>query len=203
MRKLWKGVLLGAAVGATVKAVQEVQGDGDIDQVGPAVAKAAGQAAIAGAAVGFLLDRRDRRKLTKLQKAKAKAGIGSVVAGAGALADAALPAIQQAAEVALEKATKAAETAKPHVVHAAETARDRAGKAADTARPHAMAAAEVARDRATRAADAARPHVEHAANRARPHVEHAADAAKVRAVRASDAARTKLAEYDLPVIVAV
>src|SRR5687767_9458138 len=106
MRKLWKGVLLGAAVGGTIKAVQEIQGEGDIDQVGPEVAKAAGQAAAMGAVVGFMLDRRDRRKMSKKAKAKAKAGagLGSALAGAGALAEVAFPAIQHAAEMARDRA---------------------------------------------------------------------------------------------------
>ena len=56
MRKLWKGILIGAVIGAGIKAVQEVQGDDDLDQVGPSVAKAAGQAALAGAARSRLHD---------------------------------------------------------------------------------------------------------------------------------------------------
>src|SRR2546423_15500097 len=104
MRKLWKGLLLGAAVGGAVKAVQEVQGEGTIDDVMASVGKAAGQAAAAGAGAGFLLDRRGRRRMTKLQRAKASAKgkmqIGTMVAGAGALAHAAMPAAQAAAEVA-------------------------------------------------------------------------------------------------------
>ena len=170
MRKLWKGILLGAAVGGTVKAVQEVRGDGTIDEVGPAVAKAAGQAAAAGAVVGFVLDRRDRRKMTRLQRAKAKAGLGGVVAGAGALAEVALPAIQAAAGAAKEKSVRAAEAAKPHAQHAAEVAMKKGLEAAEAAKPHAQ---------------------------------HAADLAKVRAHKASEAAKAKLAEYDLPVVVAV
>lgn len=170
MRKLWKGILLGAAVGGAVKVVQEVRGDGTIDEVGPAVAKAAGQAAAAGAAVGFMLDRRDRRKLSRLQRAKAKAGLGGVVAGAGALADSALPAIKAAAEAAKPKLEHAAEVAKPKLEHAADVAKKKGAEAAVAARPH---------------------------------VEHAADLAKARASRAGEAAKAKLAEYELPVVIAV
>lgn len=181
MRKLWKGVLLGAAVGGAVKAAQEVRGEGSIDEVGPAVAKAAGQAAVAGAVVGLFLDRRDRRKLNRLQAMKAKAGLGSVVAGAGAFADAALPAIQAAAEAARERSMKAAEVAKPHV----------------------LAAAEVAREKGTEAAQAARPHVEHAADLAKHRAEKAAKKAKPHVDKAASTAKAKLAERDWPVVVAV
>src|SRR5688572_14516273 len=113
MRKLWKGLMLGAVVGGAIKVAQEVQGEAPIEEVGPAVAKTAGQAAVAGATVGFLLDRRDRRKMTKLQKAKTKAGIGTMVAGASALADVAIPALQQAAKAAKPKLEHAADVAKP------------------------------------------------------------------------------------------
>ena len=181
MRKLVKGVLLGAAVGATVKAVQEVRGDGSIEQVGPSVAKAAGQAAAAGAVVGFVLDRRDRRRMTRIQRAKSKVDLSGVVAGAGALAEVALPALQSAAELAKEKGTKAAEAAKPHV----------------------LAAADLAQKKGSEAAKAAKPKVEQATKAARPHVEHAADLAKARAQKAGEAAKAKLSEYDLPVLVAV
>jgi hypothetical protein len=181
MRKLVKGVLLGAAVGATVKVVQEVRGDGSIEQVGPSVAKAAGQAAVAGAAVGFVLDRRDRRRLSRLRRARAKVDLSGVVAGAGALAEVALPALQSAAERARDTGLKAAEAAKPKL----------------------ELAADLAREKGTEAAKAARPHVEHAAKAARPHVEHAADLAKARAQKAGEAAKAKLNEYDLPVLVAV
>lgn len=181
MRKLWKGVLLGATVGGAVKAWQEVQGDGTIDQVGPAVAKAAGQAAAAGAVVGLVLDRRDRRKLSRLQRAKSKAGLGGVVAGAGSLAEIALPAIQAAAVVAKKKGIEAAEVAKPHAQHAADVAKKKGIEAAELAKPRINAAAEAAK----------------------PHVAHATDLAKARAAKAGTAAKAKLSEYDLPVIVAV
>ena len=158
MRKLWKGIILGAAVGGTIKAVQEIQGEGDIDQVGPAVAKTAGQAAVVGAAVGFVLDRRDRRKLSKKAKAKAKAGagLGGALAGAGALAEVAIPVIQHAAEVARDKAVVAAEAAKPHVIAAAEVASDKAQHAAKRAKPHVEHAADVTKDKASKAGKAAK-----------------------------------------------
>jgi len=170
MRKLWKGLVLGAVVGGAVKAAQEVQGEAPIEEVGPVVAKAAGQAAVAGATVGFLLDRRDRRRMTKRQKMKAKAGFGTMVAGAGALADVAIPALQQAAKAA---------------------------------KPRIEAAAEVAKEKGVEAAKAARPHVEHAADIAKARAQTAAKAAKPRLEAVGDAAKAKLAEYDMPVVVAV
>jgi hypothetical protein len=181
MRKLWKGVLLGATVGGAVKVAQEVRGEGSIEQVGPAVAKAAGQAAVAGAAVGFVLDRRDRRKLSRLQRARGKANLSGGLAGAGALADVARPALLGAAEVARERGMKAAEAAKPRLEDAFEAAR-----------PHVQHAAGVAREKGSEAAKVAKPHVG-----------HATDLAKARAQKAGVAAKAKLSEYDLPVIIAV
>jgi hypothetical protein len=156
MRKLWKGLLLGAAVGGAVKAAQEVQGEAPIEEVGPAVAKSAGQAALAGAAVGFLLDRRDRRKLSKLQKAKAKAGIGTMVAGAGALADVAIPALQHAAKAAKPKLEAAADAARPVMKAAAATAKEKGAEAAKAAKPRLEAAATAAKPRIEAVTDAAK-----------------------------------------------
>jgi high-affinity Fe2+/Pb2+ permease len=145
------------------------------------VAKAAGQAAVAGAAVGFVLDRRDRRKRSRLLRAQGKANLSGVVAGAGALADMALPALHTASEFAQKKGSEAAKAAKPKLE-----------AAADAARPHVLAAADVAREKGSEAARAARPHVE-----------HATDLAKARAQTAREAAKAKLSEYDLPVVIAV
>src|SRR5205085_6688705 len=125
------------------------QGDAPIEEVGPAVAKAAGQAALAGAAVGFLLDRRDRRKLRKMQKVKAKAGIGTMVAGASALADVALPVLQHAAKAA-----------KPKIEHAADTAAELAKPRIDAMKPVVKAAAATAKGKGVEAAKAAKPRLE-------------------------------------------
>jgi hypothetical protein len=203
MAKLWKGLVLGALVGAGIKAVQEMRGDRDLDQVLPVVAKTAGEAALAGAAIGLVLDRRDRRRRRKVAARMRKTGLGGMVAGAGAFAEAARPVLEHAAEVARERALHAADAARPHVEHAAEVARERALHAADAARPHVEHAAETAREQASRAAERARPAVQYAADAARPHVEHAADAARMRAARATEAARARLSELDLPVVVAV
>jgi hypothetical protein len=155
MRKLWKGVLLGAAVGGAVKVVQEVRGEGTIKEVGPAVAKAAGQAALAGAVVGFALDRRDQSKLRRLERAR-KGNLSGVLAGAGALAEAARPAFHSAAEVARERGLKAAEAAKPRLEEALEVAREMGSEAAKAARPRVEHAADLARAGAQRAGEAAK-----------------------------------------------
>lgn len=156
MRKIWKGLVLGAIVGGAVKVAQEVQGEAPIEEVGPVVAKAAGQAALAGAAVGFLLDRRDRRKMSKRQKAKAKAGIGTMVAGASALADVAIPALQQAAKAAKPKIEHAADVAKPVMKAAAVTAKEKSSEAAKAAKPHVEHATDLAKARAQKVGDAAK-----------------------------------------------
>jgi hypothetical protein len=155
MRKLWKGVLLGAAVGGAVKVVQEVRGEGTIEEVGPAVAKAAGQAALAGAVVGFVLDRRDKRKVLRLQRAR-KSNISGVIAGAGALAEAARPALQTAAEAARERGLKAVEAAKPRLEGAFEAAREIGSEAAQVAKPRVEQAADLAKAGAQKAGEAAK-----------------------------------------------
>jgi hypothetical protein len=149
MRTLWKGLLVGAVVGGAVKAAREVQGEGTVDDVAIAVGKTAGQAAIAGAAVGLLMDRRAKRKRSTLQQARAsaksKVSLGMMVAGASALADAARPALHDAAERARPKLEAAAHTARPHVEHAADVARARTAQAANAAKPKLEAAGDKAR----------------------------------------------------------
>jgi hypothetical protein len=120
MRTLWKGLVVGALVGGAVKAAREVrEGEGTVDDLAVAVGRSAGQAALAGAAVGFMLDRRSRRRRSKFEKARAaarsKVSLGSVVAGAGALADAARPHVEHAADLAKVRAAKAAVAAKPRL----------------------------------------------------------------------------------------
>jgi hypothetical protein len=155
MRRLWKGVLLGATVGAGVQAVRGLQNDGEVD--GAAVARVAGEAAAAGALLGFLLDRRARRKQARLLLASADAkGIAKVVATAGVLAEAARPIVRSAAETAIVQAIHAAEVAKPHVQHAAEVAKPHVQHAADVAKPQLQHVADLAKERAVRAGGAAK-----------------------------------------------
>jgi hypothetical protein len=156
MRKIWKGVLLGAVIGAGIKAVQEVQGDDDLDQVGPAVAKAAGQAALAGAAVGLLLDLKAGRKRKKLAARAKKAGLSGALATAGALAEAARPAVEAAAEAARDRAARAAKEARPRIEAAVDAAKPMVEAAMEAAKPTVEHVTDLAKVRAARAAGAAR-----------------------------------------------
>jgi hypothetical protein len=174
MRKLWKGVLIGGAVGAGVAAVQASRSETDA-AMGPALAKAAGEAALVGGAVGWFLDRRDRKRRRTVPAPLSK------VPGALAVADIALPVLQHAAEIAARRASEAADVARPRVQAAAEAAR-----------PHVEHAAEVVRSRANEAADAARPHVQ-----------AAADSARRKAGEAADAALRAVVERDGSIVVAV
>jgi hypothetical protein len=178
MKEVWKGVLIGGAVGAAVAGVQASRtetADGTSSPRGPRLAKAAGEAALVGGAVGFLLDRRDKSRLGRTKRARKKLQKRAMKL------EAALPVIQHAAEVAARRAADAADAARPHVQHAA-----------DVARPHMQHAADVARARAADAADAARPHVQ-----------AAAEAARRRASEAADSTLRAIAERDGSVIVAV
>lgn len=66
-----------------------------------------------------------------------------------------------------------------------------------------LALADAARPVVRSAAEHARPVVKSAADAARPRVEHAGDVARARAQQAAKSAKAKLAEVDLPVLVAV
>jgi hypothetical protein len=74
---------------------------------------------------------------------------------------------------------------------------------ADAAKPMMRSAADSARPVVKSAAEHARPVVKSAADAARPRVEHAGELARARAQQAGKAAKAKLAEVDLPVLVAV
>jgi vacuolar-type H+-ATPase subunit H len=178
MGKIVKGIVLGAVVGAGIRVAQDMKTEDDLGAIAPRVAKTAGEAALAGAAVGVLLTARDRRKLRKLRKnAKGTAKL-RMLAETGMAA--AVPAIHHAAEVTRDRAVHAAEVTKPRVEHAVEVAR-----------PHVEHAAKEARKRAEDAAKKAKPRVEAAATVAKERAANVADLATERAKR-------KLAELDLP-----
>jgi hypothetical protein len=160
MRKLAKGLLIGGAVGAGVAGVMAFRDESDTGPVGPRVAKAAAQAAAVGAAIGWLLDRRDRARLAQARRS----GLGGALVGA---AESALPVIQYAADVAARRAAEAADVAWPYVESAADTVRARAGEVAEAARPYVESAADTVRARAGDVAGATRPHVESALQSAR------------------------------------
>jgi len=180
MGKIVKGIVLGAAVGAGIRLAQDLKGEDDLGAIAPRVAKTAGEAALAGAAVG----------------ATAAGGAAKLKLLAESGVAAAVPVLQHAAEVAIKQAREAADTAKPHVVHAAEVATEWAEERIIDAKPHVEKASKQARKRAKKAADQARPKIEAAAKDARKRADNVADLA-------TEKAKRKLAELDLPVVVAV
>jgi hypothetical protein len=192
MRKVVKGALIGGAVGGAVAGVQAARATkspgtevgGSTAPPSPSVRdrvlRAAAEGALVGAGVGFVLDRRDARRAAAL---RSRSGVR---AGAVAVADAALPVLQHAAEAARSRAEQAAEAARPRVATAAETVRSRAEQAAEAARPRVATAAETVRSRAEQAAEAARPRVATAAETVRS---RAADAAETVRSRAAEAVR--------------
>ena len=181
MGKIVKGIVLGAVVGAGIRAAQDLRSEDDLGAIAPRVAKTAGEAALAGAAVGVLLTMRDRRRMKKLRKSTR--GVAKLRSLAETGIQVAVPALQQAAEITLERAVHAAEVTKPRVEHAVEVAR-----------PHVEAAAKEARKRAEKAAKTARPKVEHAAKEARDRASNVVDLA-------AESAKRRLAELDLPTAV--
>ena len=181
MGKIVKGIVLGAAVGAGIRLAQDMKSEDDLGAIAPRVAKTAGEAALAGAAVGVLLTARDRRRLKKMRKSMS--GSAKLRAMAETGLQVAVPALHQAAEITRERAVHAAEVARPHVVHAVEVAR-----------PAVEAAAKDARKRANKAAKKAKPRVEAAAHVARERASNVADLA-------TEKAKRRLAEMDLPTAV--
>lgn len=177
MRKLWKGVLIGGAVGAGVRLAQDSRRQGDGTDTGVEVARVAAEAALVGGFIGWVLDRRDARRLAALTTGPSLAAV-LVQAGdraedvrlavdvakrrAQAAAEVALPALHDAADSARERLALATEAARPHVAAAAEVARERAHQAGAAARPHVTAAMELAAARAALAGEAARPKLDQA-----------------------------------------
>lgn len=178
MGKVVKGIVLGAVVGAGIRVAQDMNSEDDLGAIAPRVAKTAGEAALAGAAVGLLLSARDRRKQRKMRKRAKGAARLRMLAETGMAA--AGPAIQHAAEMTRDRAVHAAEVTRPRVEHAV-----------DVARPHVEHAAKEARKRAEDAAKKAMPRVEAAASMAMERATNVADLAAERAKRA-------LADLDHP-----
>jgi vacuolar-type H+-ATPase subunit H len=164
MGKIVKGIVLGAAVGAGIRVAQDLKSEDDLGAIAPRVAKSAGEAALAGAAVGVLLTARDRRRMKKMRKSMkgaaklrsyAETGLQVAVPALQHAADYTRPRVEHAYEAAKPRVEHAYEVAKPRVEHAAKEARKRAEKAAETARPKVEKAARDARERATNVADLA------------------------------------------------
>jgi hypothetical protein len=125
MRKMLTFALLGGAVGAGVAVVKTTGPDEspmEADESG--TMKAVGGAALAGAVLGLMLDRRTRRRAKQLTRgAKMAAGVAGV-------AKAARPKFEHAIEVGLPKLEMAAGITRDAAVGAAEAARTRLHQAA-------------------------------------------------------------------------
>ena len=174
MRKLVKYAVVVGVAGAAAGAAQSFWKEEPTDQIAQAALKGAGEAAALGAVVGFVADRRVRRKAVKR-----KAKLGSALSTGGFLeaARAARPAIEHAIDLMGD----AAERARPRVEHAVEVARPKVEKAAKKARMRAIELTEEAR-----------PRVEHAVEIARPRVEQAAKVARDRAIDLTEQAREQV-----------
>lgn len=158
MNKTLKFAIIGAAVGAGYSAAKSLSADASPAPEGESSPAAlVGGLAAGGAVVGFVLDRRARRRHRN------RSAIEALKAGDFALA---------------------ARAARPMLEHAVEAARPRLEHAVEAARPRLEHAAEVTREAASSAAERARPRVEHAletaVEAARPRLEQAREAAMVR-----------------------
>lgn len=178
MGKIVKGIVLGAVVGGGIRAAQDLRSEDDLGAIAPRVAKTAGEAALAGAAVGIVLSARDRRRRKKM--ARSATNVAKLRALAETGVQVAVPALQHAAE-----------SARPHVVHAVDEARVRAHELSEAARPRVESASKRARQRYEHELERARPKVERAAREAREKVADVADLASERAKRT-------LSEHNLP-----
>ncbi len=136
MKKALKWFVLGGIVAGAIVAVKSMQSEEPSDDMPKQVATAAGGAAVACGFVGYLLDRRARRKAKKMAK----------VAVAISAARAAAPVIEMTAKRTGKAAKKAAKAARPVVGQAASAARDQAVRAAEAARPVVEQAAAAARE---------------------------------------------------------
>jgi hypothetical protein len=129
-----RGALIGGGVGAALAALRggKAEGEGTGSEL-VRFAKSIAEGAIAGAGVGFLLDRRSRAQASALL-----AQHGPTV----------LDAVSELAEVAAHRAAELVETARPVVIEAIDAARPTVVHAIDAARPAVLDAYEAARLRA-------------------------------------------------------
>lgn len=171
MKKLVKVAFVAGAAGAAAGTVQAFRKDEPTEAIARKAMTGAGEAAAVGAFVGFMLDRRDKKR-----RARAKARFGASLGTAGfvEVARAAGPAIGHA----VEALSSAADATRPKVEHAYELARPKVEHAYESARPHVEHAARAARERAVEAAEAARPKVEQVARAARERAVEAAESAR-------------------------
>ena len=141
MRKLVKVAFVAGAAGATAGAVQAFRKDESTEVIAQKAMKGAGEAAAVGALVGFVLDRRDKKRRKKLAASKARFGGALATGGIVEAARAARPALEHALDLAADfaeatrpKVEHAYEVARPKVEHAAKAAREKAYEAAESAR---------------------------------------------------------------------
>lgn len=138
MKRALKWFILGGILGGAIVAVKSMQSDEPSDDMPKQVATAAGGTAVACGLLGFVLDRRARRKAKKVAK----------VTMAISAARAAGPVIEMTAKRTRKAARNAAKAAGPVVGQAASAAREQAVKVAEAARPVVEQAAAAAREQA-------------------------------------------------------
>ncbi len=141
MNRTAKGALIGGGVGALVAVAQTVRGEDDPPQVVAVQAvRGAAQGAVAGALVGWVLDRTAPARARAGWSGAVREAWGGLRQGAGQAVDAALPLVEDAVG-------RARDVALPLMEDAVDLARDRAvelaGELAELAE-----LAEVARRRA-------------------------------------------------------
>ena len=118
-----KGALIGGGVGAALAAARRPKdGQADPDK-GGRIVKSAAEGALAGAAVGFALDRSLRRKAAALL-----ASAPVVVEAVADLAQRYEPVVERLAEAARDRAVDAYEAARPRVEDAVDVVRARASE---------------------------------------------------------------------------
>jgi hypothetical protein len=137
-----RGALIGGGVGAALAALRggKAEGEGAGSEV-VRFAKSIAEGALAGAGVGFLLDRRSRAQASALL-----AQHGPTV----------LDAVTELAEVAVHRAAELVDTARPVVAEALDAARPTVTHAIDAARPTVVHALDAARPVVLDAYEAAR-----------------------------------------------
>lgn len=165
MKKTFTLAVIGGSIGVGFVIARSGQGGDaapDADP-GPSPTTVVGSAAAAGAVLGFLLDRRARKRRGRVTPMSAlKAGDFALAARV------ARPLVESAVEAARPKVEHAIEVARPHLEHAAEATMEAAKDAAQYARPKVEQALESA-------LDAARPKMD--------------DAVKLTKAKARDAGR--------------
>jgi hypothetical protein len=136
MRKMLTFAILGGTVGAGIAIAKTTSGPVEsASEDENTTMKTVGGAALAGAAVGLLLDRRAKKHAKHVAKG---AKMAAAVAGA---AKAAKPRIEQAIEAGRPRLEQAIEASRPHLEHAAEATREVAMNAAEAARTRLAKAA--------------------------------------------------------------